>query len=178
MYRSLNSCPLFTQGICPEQNLVEKVCLIPQFVTFEEYQRIRSSQCCIKDLVAFDDSLKIFEQHQSRRKAPRVEISSTVHLQQVDLNETVGKICNLSTGGIGINTNYPIVRKERLTLVFRLPDTVGAVQAEGEVVWRQFHGDTPGHEGPLFTAGIRFLSLGEPSRKAVQDYIRISNTPS
>ena len=178
MYRSLNSCPLFAQGSCPEQKLVEKICLIPQFVTFEEYQRIRSSQCCIKDFVAFDDSLKILEQNQTRRKAPRVEVSSTVHLQQVDLNETVGRINNLSTGGIGINTNYPVARKERLTLAFHLPDTVGTVQAEGEVVWRQFHGDTPGHEGPLFTAGIRFLSLGEPSRKAVQDYIRISSAPS
>ena len=178
MYRSLNSCPLFAQGICPEQNLVEKICLIPQFVTFEEYQRFRSSQCCIKVLVAFVDSLMLFEHHQRRRKGPRVEVSSTVHFRQVELSETGGKIHNLSTGGIGINTNYPIARKERLTLAFHLPDTVGTVQAEGEVVWRQFHGDTPGHEGRLFTAGIRFLSLDETSRKAVHDYIRISNAPS
>jgi len=178
MYRSLHSCPLFAQGICPEQELVEKICLIPQFVTFEEYQRIRSSQCCIKDRVAFDDSLEILEQHQSRRKGPRVVVSSTVHLRQVDLNETVGNIKNLGTGGIGINTNHPIARRERLPLAFHLPDTIGPVQAEGEVVWSQFHGDTPGHEGTLFTAGIRFLSLGEPSRKAVHDYIRISNAPS
>ena len=178
MYRSLNSCPLFAQGSCPEQKLIEKICLIPQFVAFEEYQRIRSSQCCIKDLVAFDDSLKILEQHQSRRKGLRVEVFSTVHLRQVDLNETVGKIYNLSTGGIGINTNYPFAKRERLTLAFHLPDTIGPAQTEGEVVWRQFHGDTPGHEGTLFTAGIRFLSLDEPSRKAVHDYIRISNAPS
>jgi hypothetical protein len=177
MYRSLNYCPLFAQRICPEQNLVEKVCLIPQFVTFEEYQRIRSSQCCIKDLVAFDDSLKIFEQHQSRRKAPRVKVSSTVHFRQVELSETGGKIYNVSTGGIGIDTNYPVARKERLTLAFHLPETVGTVQAEGEVVWRQFHCDIPGHKGRLFTAGIRFLSLDEKSRKAVHDYIRISNAP-
>ena len=178
MYRSLHSCPLFAQGICPEQKLVEKICLIPQFVTFDEYQRIRASQCCIKDLVAFDDSLKILEQNQTRRKDPRVEVSSTVHLRQVDLNETGGKIYNLSTGGIGINTNCPVTRKERLTLAFHLPDTIGAVQAEGEVVWRQFHGDTPGHKKRLFTAGIRFLTLDETSRKAVNDYIRISNAPS
>ena len=178
MYRSLNSCQLFAQGICHEQKLVEKIYLIPQFVTFEEYQRIRSSQCCIKDLVAFDDSLRILEQHQTRRKAPRVKVSSTVHFRQVDLNETGGKIYNLSTGGIGINTNYPVARKERLTLAFHLPDTIGAVQAEGEVVWRQFHGDTPGHKGRLYTAGIRFLSLDETSRKAVHDYVRISNAPS
>jgi hypothetical protein len=178
MYRFLNSCPLFAQGICPEQKLVEKICLIPQFVTFEEYQRIRSSQCCIKDLFAFDDSLQILEQHQTRRKTPRVEVSSTVRLRQTDLKQIGGKIHNLSTGGIGINTNYPVARKERLTLAFHLPDTVGTVQAEGEVVWRQFHGDTPGHKGRLFTAGIRFLSLDETSRKAVHDYIRISNAPS
>ena len=178
MYRLLHTCPLFAQGICPEQKLIEKICLIPQFVTFEEYQRIRSSQCCITELVTFDDSLKIFEQRQSRRKDPRVEVSSTVHLHQVDLNEAIGKIYNLSTGGIGINTNYPVARRERLRLAFHLPDTVGAVQAEGEVVWRQFHGDTPGHKGRLFTAGIRFLSLEETSRKAVHDYIRISNAPS
>jgi hypothetical protein len=151
---------------------------MPQFVTFEEYQRIRSSQCCIKDLVAFDESLKILEQHQTRRKAPRVEVSSTVHLRQDDLIEIGGKIHNLSTGGIGINTNYPIARRERLTLAFHLPDTIGLVQAEGELVWRQFHGDTPNHERTLFTAGIRFLSLDELSRKAVHDYIRISNAPS
>ena len=178
MYRFLNSCPLFAQGICPEQNLVEKVCLIPQFVTFEEYQRIRASQCCIKNLVVFDDSLKILEQHQTRRKAPRVEVSSAVHFRQVELSETGGKIYNLSAGGIGIDTNYPVARKERLTLAFHLPDTIGAVQAEGDVVWRQFHGDTPGHKRRLFTAGIRFLSLDETSRKAVHDYIRISNPPS
>ena len=178
MYHCLNSCPLFTQRICPEQRLVEKIYLIPQFVTFEEYQRIRSSQCCIKDLVAFDDSLRILEQHQTRRKAPRVKVSSMVHLRPDDLKEVGGKIYNLSTGGIGIRTNYPIAKRKRLTLVFHLPDTIGHVRAEGEVVWRQFHGDTPGHEGTLFTAGIRFLSLGEPSRKAVHDYIRISNAPS
>ena len=68
-----------------------------------------------------------------------------------------------------------------LIFVFRgtIVDTIRSshVRAEGEVVWRQFHGDTPGHKGALFTVGIRFLSLGEPSRKAVHDYVRISNAP-
>jgi len=177
MYHCLHSCPLFPQRICPEQRLVEKICLIPQFVTFEEYQRIITSQCCIKDLVAFDDSLKMLERQQSRREALRVRVSSTVHLRQANLKEVGGEIYNLSTGGIGIRTNYPIAKRERLALVFHLPDTIGHIRAEGEVVWRQFHGDTPGHEGTLFTAGIRFLSLGEPFRKAVHDYVSISNVP-
>lgn len=177
MNHRISSCPLFAKGRCPEQHIVEKMCLIPQFVIFEQYQRIRTSQCCIKDLVAFDDSLKILERHQSRRETPRVEASSTVHLRQTGVNDMGGKIYNLSTGGIGIRTNYPIAKRELLALAFRLPDTIGLVQAEGEVVWRQFHGDTPGHEGTLFTAGIRFLSLDEPSRNAIYDYIRISNVP-
>lgn len=178
MYHRIGSCPLFAQGKCPEQHLVEEMCLIPQLVTFEQYQSLRTSQCCIKDLVAFDDSLKILERHQSRRETPRVEASSTVHLRQAGVNDVGGKIYNLSTGGIGIKTNYPIAKRELLALAFRLPDTIAPVQAQGEVVWRQFHGDTPGHKGRLFTAGIRFLSLDETSRKAVHDYIRISNAPS
>jgi len=131
----------------------------------------------MKDLVAFDHSRKTIKRQQSRREALRVEVSSRVHLRQADLNEVGGKIYNLSIGGIGIRTNYPIAKRERLTLVFHLPDTIGHVRAEGEVIWRQFHGDTPGHEGALFTAGIRFLSLGEPSKKAVHDYVKISNAP-
>ena len=131
----------------------------------------------MKDQVRFDDSLKTLERQQSRREAPRVKVSSPVHLLQADFNEVGGKIYNLSTGGIGIRTNYPIATGEWLSLVFDLPDTIGHVRAEGEVVWRQFHGDTPGHEGALFTVGIRFLSLGDPSRKAVYDYVRISNAP-
>lgn len=128
----------------------------------------------MKDLVAFDDSLKTLERQQSRREALRVKVSSIVHLLHADFNQVGGKIYNLSTGGIGIKTNYPIAKGEWLSLVFDLPDTIGHVRAEGEVVWRQFHGDTLGHEGALFTVGIRFLSLGEPSRKAVHDYVRIS----
>jgi hypothetical protein len=131
----------------------------------------------MKDLVAFDESLKTLERQQSRREALRVKVSSIVNLMQADFNQVGGKIYNLSTGGIGIRTNYPIAEREWLSLVFDLPDTIGHVRAEGEVVWRQFHGDTPGHKGALFTVGIRFLSLGEPSRKAVHDYVRISNAP-
>jgi hypothetical protein len=87
MYHSLHSCPLFAQRTCPEQKLVEKICLIPQFVTFEEYQRLIASRCCIKDLVAFDDSIEILEQHQTKLKARRFEVPSTVNLQQVDLKK-------------------------------------------------------------------------------------------
>jgi len=111
---------------------------------------------------------------QTRRKNPRVPVSCIVHLRQIDLNELAGKMYNLSIGGFGLRTNYPISIAERLTVTFQLPETIGLVSGLGQVVWRQFHGDTPGHEKTLFTAGIEFLSLSKPSRKAVRDCVRMS----
>jgi hypothetical protein len=113
------------------------------------------------------------DQH-TRRKNPRVPVSCTVHLRQIDLNELAGKMYNLSIGGFGLRTNYPISIAERLTVTFQLPETIGLVSGLGQVVWRQFHGDTPGDEKTLFTAGIEFLSLSKPSIKAVRDCVRMS----
>ena len=116
------------------------------------------------------------DQH-TRRKTLRVPVSCIVHLQQNDLNELAGKMFNLSAGGFGVKTNYPISITERLTVAFHLPDTIGPVTGQGQVVWRQFHGDTPGHEKTLFTVGIQFLSLSKQSRKVVRDYVKMSNAP-
>ena len=115
------------------------------------------------------------DQH-TRRKTLRVPVSCIIHLQQNDLNELAGKMFNLSAGGFGVKTNYPISIKERLTVAFHLPDTIGRVTGLGQVVWRQFHGDNLGHRETLFTAGIKFLSIDRPSRKAVHDYVRMSNS--
>jgi Tfp pilus assembly protein PilZ len=101
-------------------------------------------------------------------------VSCIVHLQQDDLNEFAGKMCNLSTGGFGVKTNYPISIKERLTLAFNLPNTIGRVTGLGQVAWRQFHGDGLGHEKTIFTAGIKFLGLSKSSRRAVRDCVRMS----
>jgi hypothetical protein len=50
----LNSCSLFARRICPEQQLMEKICLVPQFVTPQEWRKISPSQCCTEDLVLLD----------------------------------------------------------------------------------------------------------------------------
>ena len=147
---------------------------IPRFATAGEYERVRDSRCCLKDLTGFDDSGEIYVDQQTRRKTTRVPVSCTVHLRQIDLNELAGKMYNSSIGGFGLRTNYPISIAERLTVTFQLPKTIGLVSGLGRVVWRQFHGDTPGHEKTLFTAGIEFLSLSKPSRKAVRDCVRMS----
>jgi hypothetical protein len=116
------------------------------------------------------------KKNQTRRKTLRVQVYTIVYLRQSDFNEVGGKMYNLSIGGLGVKTNYPISTGERLTLSFHLPNTIGLVNGVGQVVWRQFHGDNPGRRGTLFTAGIKFLRIDRPSRKAVHDYVRMSNS--
>jgi Tfp pilus assembly protein PilZ len=57
------------------------------------------------------------------------------------MNEIATKVFNLSTGGIGIKTNYSISTKERLAVVFDIPKTTKMVIVTGEVAWRQSRRD-------------------------------------
>jgi hypothetical protein len=42
------------------------------------------------------------------------------------------------------------------------PKTLNVHKWKGQVVWRQFHGDSSVQEETLFTAGIKFLNLNDP----------------
>ena len=107
----------------------------------------------------------------TRRKAQRVPASFIAYCGQADLNEVATKVFNLSTGGMGIKTNYPISPKENLAVAFHIPDTTNMVSVTGEVAWRQFHRDVLEIGEPVYTAGIKFLTLDEPSRSLISDYI-------
>ena len=61
------------------------------------------------------------QEEQTRRKSPRASTSFIAYCCQEDLNEVGIKVCNLSTGGMGIKTNYPLNLKERLAVAFQLP---------------------------------------------------------
>jgi LysM repeat protein/Tfp pilus assembly protein PilZ len=87
------------------------------------------------------------------------------------MNEIATKVFNLSKGGIGIKTNYPISPKERLAVAFDIPDTTNIVSVTGEVAWRQSRRDVLKMGEPVYTAGIKFLTLDEPSRSLISDYI-------
>ena len=108
----------------------------------------------------------------TRRKAQRVPASFIAYCGQADLNEVATKVFNLSTGGMGIKTNYPISPKENLAVAFHIPDTTNMVSVTGEVAWRQFHRDVLEIGEPVYTAGIKFLTLDEPSRSLISDYIK------
>jgi len=97
----------------------------------------------------------------NRRKYPRVPASFLVNCQQADLTRVGGKALNLSAGGIAIKTNCPICIGEQLTVEFVEPKTLNVHKVKGEVVWRQFHGDSSVQAETLFTAGIKFLNLND-----------------
>jgi LysM repeat protein len=87
------------------------------------------------------------------------------------MNEIATKVFNLSMGGIGIKTNYPISPKEQLAVAFDIPETTKMVIVTGEVAWRQSHRDVLKMGEPVYTAGIKFLTLNEPSKSLISDYI-------
>jgi hypothetical protein len=83
-----------------------------------------------------------------------------------------GHAYNLSVGGLALRTNYPIGAGELLTVEFLEPTTFKPVRLEGQVAWRQFHGDTTSEEDALFTAGIKFLDLADPTRALISKSIQ------
>ena len=123
-----------------------------------------NSSCSIRSLnnpkIAFQGQMPIQSQS-NRRKYPREPASFLVNCQQADLTRVGGKALNLSAGGIAIKTNCPICIGEQLTVEFVEPKTLNVHKWKGQVVWRQFHGDSSVQAEALFTAGIKFLNLND-----------------
>jgi hypothetical protein len=88
-----------------------------------------------------------------------VPASFLVNCNQADLTRVGGKALNCSPGGIAIKTNCPIRVGEQLTVDFVEPKTLNVHKVKGEVVWRQFHGDSSEQAEALFSSGIKFLNL-------------------
>jgi len=97
----------------------------------------------------------------NRRKYMREPASFQVNCQQADLTRVGGKALNLSAGGIAIKTNCPICVGEMLTVEFVEPKTLNVHKVKGQVVWRQFHGDSSVQAETLFAAGIKFMNLND-----------------
>jgi hypothetical protein len=112
-------------------------------------------------------------EQENRRNAPRVPISLIARCCQEDLNEVGIRVCDLSTGGMGIKTNYPLSMKERMAVAFQLTDRLNTVLCvSGELAWLQNHGIILGKETTFFTGGIKFLNLQESSLAILDEYVQ------
>ena len=111
------------------------------------------------------------QEEQTRRKFTRASTSFIAYCCQENLNEVGIKVCNLSTGGMGIKTNYPLNLKERLAVAFQLPRSFNTVLCvSAEVVWLQPDGGPLGHNETLLTGGIRFRYLQESTHALLNEY--------
>ena len=116
------------------------------------------------------------QKQQTRRRSARMSISCIVICESADLTKFGGEAYNLSTGGIALKTNSPISIREQFTVELVVLNDYNSLRVEGIVVWRRFHGDSPGQEATLFTAGVSFLDLREPAFTIIRDYIQSSTT--
>jgi hypothetical protein len=156
----ISSCRGFRKGKCPHRKVMERAYLIPQLLapdTLQEYKNI---------------CLHCLQSYQNRRADPRVSACFYVCCRHPDMIELRGAAYNLSAGGVAIKTNYPIGKGELLIVEFPAPTTFKPVRLEGQVAWRHFHGDTPSEKNTLFTAGIKFLALAEPTRALLSESIQ------
>ena len=132
----------------------------------EGRQGMTASACSSRSLsnlkIAFQGQVPIQSQR-NRRKYQREPASFLVNCHQADLTRVGGKALNWSPVGIAIKTNCPICVGEQLTVEFVEPKTLSVHKVKGQVVWRQFHGDSSVQAEALFTAGIKFLNLNDSS---------------
>jgi hypothetical protein len=155
----LQSCKLFRKQKCPYQKEIERVYLIPQLLDpaqLREYENI---------------CLPCSEGKEQRRKSQRLPVSFLVYCQQAEQASIVGKAYNLSTDGVALKTNYPISKNEKLVMEFLVPNRDSPFRMVGEVMWRQFHGDTKGQQETLFSAGIKFIDIEAALRRAIEQYL-------
>ena len=125
--------------------------------------------------------IEVFMKEQSnRRKAKRVPVSFVVRCSKDEVyEEGVFKLkidaraYNLSTGGIGVKTNYRFSVHDRIDVTFHLPDSFDTeLSVSAEVAWMHFHADTPRQEESLLTGGIKFLNLQESSQVILNKYVQ------
>jgi hypothetical protein len=78
-----------------------------------------------------------------------------------------GRIINLSTEGVFLQTAEPFEPSARLTVEFLLPGTKRSVTVAGKVVWQ---GSYEEKEERFHVTGVKFLTLKEPYLGLIREY--------
>jgi hypothetical protein len=104
------------------------------------------------------------------RKSLRIPVYLDVRLDLDSGPRVKGKIIDLGTEGLCIQTHDPLIVRENLALEFLLPDTLTSVQLEGYIAWVRLCEEL-GEEGVCqYRAGVGFSNLKEPYLSLIRDY--------
>jgi uncharacterized protein (TIGR02266 family) len=102
-------------------------------------------------------------EHQDGRRDPRYEVDAFADLTgtEILLNH---KVCNISLGGICLQTQSLEEVGTVVDLVINFPELESTIAVKGEVVWVN-------REAPT-DMGIRYLSLSEERKRTLRKYLQ------
>jgi DNA-binding response OmpR family regulator len=96
-----------------------------------------------------------------KREHQRVAVKLPVWVTAGSLLDCRAESFNVSEGGIGLNIDHTILHDDIFTLRFELPGCEHKFHLRGEIAWADARG----------CFGIRFLSLPEPARGKLCDWL-------
>lgn len=105
-------------------------------------------------------------EHRDPRKDPRYEVDAFADLTgtEILLNH---KVCNISLGGICLQTQSVEEVGTVVDLVINFPELESTIAVKGEVVWV--------NREPPEDMGIRYVNLSEERKRTLRKYLQSLN---
>ena len=101
------------------------------------------------------------------RRSPRRKVAETVPVSDVMTEEVVGRIGNLSAGGMLLMAGVPLTEDAMYQFRFRLPGADGVdIEVGAHLLWVD-RVSSPGQSW----AGSRFISLTDAHRASLQAWV-------
>ena len=101
------------------------------------------------------------------RRSPRRKVAETVLVSDVMTEEIVGRIGNLSGGGMLLMASVPLTEDALYQFRFRLPGADGAdIEVGAHLLWVD-RASSPGQSW----AGFRFISLTDAHRASLNGWV-------
>ncbi len=101
------------------------------------------------------------------RRSPRRKVDETVLVSDTMTEEVVGRVGNLSEGGMLLMASVPLNEDALYQFRFRLPGGDGAdIEAGAHLLWTD-RASSPGQ----FWAGFRFIAMTDRHRDALHAWV-------
>ncbi|MDP6980110.1 MAG: response regulator [Myxococcota bacterium] len=116
--------------------------------------------------VTLNQAVNRFTRGHTPQGLPRVPIDSAVQVQ-VDDDVHLGRVRNLSRGGVFVETSCDIIDQTEVGLRFVLPDYDTPFDPTAQVVWHR----KMGAREPLDGFGMRFVEISSALVRKLEDYV-------
>lgn len=108
----------------------------------------------------------------NRRKSLRALVYVDASFRLACGSVHMGKIINLSTGGVFIKVADLVGSKERIAIQFSLPSIPEPMELEGEVAWSRSYLKPKPEFGVVNVVGVKFVNIRETYRRLIENYVR------